>query len=78
MTHSGPINYVPPNTVIENTIITANPDTDVAITISTPNVTLRNVIIYHPSNGKGIYGWEADNLTIENVEVIAYGNEWGA
>merc|ERR1711971_490017 len=59
MTHSGPINYVPANTVVENTIITASPDTDVAITISTSNVTLRNVIIYHPSNGKGIYEWEA-------------------
>ena len=78
MTESGPINWVMENTVIENMIITAPPDADFAIRIQRPNVVLRNVIIYHPTNGKGIYAWEAENLLIENVEVIAYGNEWGA
>ena len=26
----------------------------------------------------GIYAWKANNLTLENVQVIAYGSEWGA
>lgn len=41
-------------------------------------MTVRNVIIYHPANSRGILAWNAPNLTLENVEVIAYGNEWGA
>lgn len=42
------------------------------------NITLRNVIVYHPANGMGIMGWKPKNLVMENVQVIAYGNEWGA
>ena len=42
------------------------------------NVTIRNVVIYHAANGRGIYAWNCKNLTIENVQVIAYGNEAGA
>jgi pectate lyase len=36
------------------------------------------VVIHHPANGIGIFAKRADNIIIENVEVIAYGNEWGA
>ena len=42
------------------------------------NITLKNVVIYHAANAMGIYVWEAHNLTLENVQVIAYGSEWGA
>jgi len=59
-------------------IITAPPDSDYALRVTVDNVTIRNVIIYHPANGKGIYAQRADNLELENVEVIAYGNKWGA
>ena len=41
-------------------------------------MTVRNVVIYHPANGQGIYGWKAHNLKLENVHVHAYGNKWGA
>ena len=77
-TESGPITWVPPGTVLENMIITAPPDTDYALRLTQDNLTLRNVIIYHPANGMGIFGWKPKNLTLENVQVIAYGNEWGA
>jgi len=41
-------------------------------------VTVKNVVIYHPANGQGLYGWKPNNIHIENVEIIAYGNAWGA
>ena len=60
-------------------IITAEPDTDYALKIMfKDNVTIRNVIVYHPANGMGILSWKSNNLKLENVQVIAYGNEWGA
>ena len=59
-------------------IITSEPDTDFALKITKDNVTVRNLIVYHPANGMGIYAWKTKNLRIENVQVIAYGNEWGA
>ena len=77
-THSGQITFTAEGTTIENTIITCEPNTDICVKIGRDNVTLRNVIIYHPANGMGIMGWTAANLLLENVEVIAYGNEWGA
>ena len=69
--------------VIENKIIIAEPtddskDNDYALKIVADNVIVRNVIIYHASNAIGIYGWKPNNLELENVQVIAYGNEWGA
>lgn len=42
------------------------------------NVTIRNVVIHHAANGRGIYFYKAHGLKIENVEVIAYGVESGA
>ena len=71
------------NEIIENKIIIADPtddtgENDFALKISGDNVTLRNVIIYHASNAMGIYAWRPVNLQMENVQVIAYGNEWGA
>ena len=36
------------------------------------------MIIYHATNAIGIYGWMPNGLRLENVQVIAYGNEWGA
>ena len=77
-THSGQITFTAEGTTIENTIITCEPNTDICVKIDRDNVTLRNVIIYHPANGMGIYGWAPNNLLLENVEIIAYGNEWGA
>jgi len=41
-------------------------------------VVLRNLVIYHPANARGMYAIGAHNLIMENVEVIAYGNDWGA
>ena len=42
------------------------------------DVLIRNVVIYHAANGMGIFGWKSTNVRLENVKVIAYGNEWGA
>ena len=69
--------------VIENVVIYGEPgdDTganDYAVKIVGEDITLRNVVIYHAANAMGIYVWEAHNLTLENVQVIAYGNDWGA
>ena len=52
-----PITWVAEGSVIENKIIFAPPDTDIALKITRSNVIVRNVIIYHPANGMGIYGW---------------------
>ena len=86
MAISGPIIVKDDNTVIENTIIWADPTTasdtsnDYAIKIASnvENVTIRNVLIYHAANGMGIYAFRPKNLRIENVQVHAYGNDWGA
>ena len=76
----GPIEWVKAGTTIENVIIYMPPDHDFdkALMISQDNITLRNVVIYHPANRLGLYSWKAKNLVLDNVEVIAYGNEWGA
>ena len=73
-----PINWVREGSIVENRVIVVPPNTDIAMRITKPNVTVRNVVIFHPANGKGIFGWKANGLTIENVEIISYGNEWGA
>ena len=81
---SGPIKVRKDNTVIEDMIIYAPPTSaddhsnDYALYIKGKNVTVKNVLIYHAANGRGIFAKHSDNLRIENVEVIAYGNEWGA
>ena len=81
---SGPIVAKTDGQVIENTIIWADPtsesDTsqDYALKIVADNVTVRNVLIYHAANGMGIYGFRPKNLRLENVKVLAYGNDWGA
>ena len=59
--------------VIENLYIYSPPDNDTALKISHKNVIVKNVVIHHAANSRGIYGWDVDGLTIENVEVIAYG-----
>ena len=70
--------------MIENTIVIVDPtsadstDNDYAIRVDKENVVIRNVVVYHAANGFGIYGMGPNNLTIENVQVVAYGNEWGA
>merc|ERR1712156_26728 len=78
MVTSGPILNVEEGQIIENMIITASPDDSIALKIMVDNVIVRNVVIHHPANGIGIFAKRADNIIIENVEVIAYGNEWGA
>ena len=81
---SGPIKVNTAGTVIENMIIWADPpgeeksDADYGMKIVAEDVTVRNVLIYHAASAMGIYAWEADGLKLENVQVIAYGNEWGA
>ena len=83
---SGPIIVKDDNAVIENTIIWADPTTELdtsndyalKIAANVENVTIRNVLIYHAANGMGIYAFRPKNLRIENVQVIAYGNDWGA
>ena len=70
--------------VIENKIIIVEPSmaddksNDYALKVVRDNITIRNVIIYHAANAIGIYGWQPNGLRLENVQVIAYGNEWGA
>ena len=59
--------------MIENYYLFSPPDNDTALKITHKNVTIRNVVIHHAANSRGIYFWDADGLTIENVEVIAYG-----
>ena len=81
--HHGILNVWNDNEVIENLIITQDPTddskaNDYALRITGDNVTIRNVIIYHAANAMGIFAWKANNLTIENVQIFAYGNEWGA
>ena len=72
------------NTVIEDMTIVANPTSaddesnDFAIKVEANNVIIRNVVVHHAANGMGIYGMKSANLTIENVQVIAYGNAKGA
>ena len=81
---SGPMKSSYDGQVIEDMIIYADPteednqENDYALKIPHENVTVRNVIIYHAVNGIGLYGWKSNNLILENVQVIAYGNEWGA
>ena len=81
---SGPIKVTTDGAVIENKIIVVDPTlegstkNDFALKIVANNVTVRNVPIYHASNGMGIYGFKANGLVLDNVEVIAYGNAWGA
>ena len=65
--------------ILENVIIITQPGEDTALQVANKRgVTIRNVLIYHPANGRGIYAWKTPNLHIENVEVVAYGNDFGA
>jgi len=64
--------------------ILATPTDDTALKITHDNVTVKNVVIHHAANARGIYYWKANGLRVENVEVIAYGvhgttdeNNWG-
>lgn len=50
-----------------------DPTVDNAIRITHKNVTIRNVLVHHAANARGIYFEYADGLTIENVQVKAYG-----
>lgn len=65
------------NEVIENTKFVAPPGLDRVLQITGDNVTLRNVIIHHSASGIGIYGFRANGLKLENVEIISYGNDFG-
>ena len=69
----GPQKSTGDGTTIENLYIVSSPENDTALHISHKNVTVKNVVIHHAANSRGIYFWDADGLTIENVEVIAYG-----
>ena len=78
----GPQKLNQDGTVFENKIIYLDPtddsqENDFALKIVADNVVVKNVLIYHAANNIGIYGWKPQNLTLENVQVIAYGNEWG-
>jgi len=64
--------------VIENLYILASPTEDTALEIVHQNVTIKNVVIHHAANSRGIFTWKANNLTFENVEVRAYGVTEGA
>ena len=72
------------DTVIENKVIYGMPtddskENDLALKIvKGDNITIRNVVIFHAANTIGIYIYNASNVTLENVQVIAYGNDWGA
>ena len=70
---SGPIIVRRDYEVIENKIIIVEPTSeddksnDFAIKVAKDNVVIRNCVIYHATNGIGIFGWRPYNLTIENV-----------
>ena len=80
---SGPIKVTEDGTIIENLIIVVDPtlesskENDYALKIVAEDVTVRNVLIYHAANGMGLTATRAHRLTLENVEVIAYGNANG-
>ena len=76
--HEGPYIVKKAGQVVENLIIVTQPGEDTALKIAKNDVTIRNVVIYHPASARGIFGWYPANLRLENVEVIAYGNAWGA
>ena len=67
MKYSGPLFIYKDGAVIEDLIVVAEPTSefdrtqDNAIKVVADNVIIRNVIIYHPANGKGIYGWHPQN-----------------
>ena len=63
--------------VLENVKIVAPPGLRKALMISGKNVTLRNVLVHHSASGMGIHVYRAEGVTFENVEVRAYGNEYG-
>ena len=73
MAVSGPLKVNTEGATIENMIIWADPpgeeksDADYAMKIVVPGVTVKNVLIYHAASAMGIYAWEADGLTLENV-----------
>ena len=46
-----------------------------AISVTASNVVLRNLRIAHPATGTGIRFVNSNNITIENVEVFAVGND---
>ena len=78
-----PLNIWKDDTVIENTVFYGQPTDDSkandnVVRIVGKNVTLKNVIIYHAANAMGIFCWKCDGLKLENVQIHAYGNEWGA
>ena len=64
MEYSGPIIVKKDYEVIENKIIIANPTSaddksnDFALKVTKDHVVIRNVVIYHATNGIGIYGWK--------------------
>ena len=56
MAVSGPIEVSDHDTVIENMIIVAEPTDETALYLKKKNnVTIRNVVIYHTTNARGIY-----------------------
>jgi exosome complex RNA-binding protein Rrp42 (RNase PH superfamily) len=83
--HNGPFTVSQHDQVVENMVIIVDPTSDEDLSndtalsiVNKKNVVIRNVVIYHAANGRGINAWKSKNLTIENVQVIAYGNEKGA
>jgi hypothetical protein len=58
---------------LENLYVVVDPTVDNAMRITHKNVTIRNVLIHHAANARGIFFWKADGLTLENVQVKAYG-----
>lgn len=57
LTESGPIKSTADGETIENLYILASPTDDTALKISHENVTIRNVVIHHAANARGIYYW---------------------
>ena len=62
---------------LENVKLVAPPGLKKALMIRGENITLRNVIVHHSASNNGIHVFKSKNITMENVEVRAYGNEKG-
>jgi hypothetical protein len=73
LTESGAFVSTADNETIENLYILATPTDDNALKIIHDNVTIKNVVIHHAANARGLFVWETTGLKIENLEVVAYG-----
>jgi hypothetical protein len=57
LTESGATSSSADGETIENLYILATPTDDTALRITHENVTIKNVVIHHAANSRGLFGW---------------------